>query len=218
MAVCEKGKKVVHRVQVILPFLKWSFDANNGGGGGGGEAATMLDILSRLVQEQPTAMALIRHQIIPTTVLYSNAWFFGQGYHRRYTHKTFSYIMSSYFQTFSYRTSRIQNVQLPMFNIPDSFDPHVPKQNWFAQSCAWCFNPRIINFCVWGYLWPMHCMHEQFFKENYSYWLFLMPLQSLLFLLYSFKITASLSFLAQIFHDSWGGGGGGRPRKEGGRG
>jgi hypothetical protein len=57
----------VHGVQVILPFLKWSFDSNNGGGGGGGEAATMLDILSRLVQEQPTAMALIRQQIIPTT-------------------------------------------------------------------------------------------------------------------------------------------------------
>ncbi len=48
-------------MQVILPFLKWSFEANNGGGGGG-EAATMLDILSRLVQEQPTAMALIRQQ------------------------------------------------------------------------------------------------------------------------------------------------------------
>ncbi len=59
----------MHRVQVILPFLKWSFESNNGGGGGG-EAATMLDILSRLVQEQPTAMALIRHQIITTTVLY----------------------------------------------------------------------------------------------------------------------------------------------------
>jgi hypothetical protein len=53
-------------VQVILPFLKWSFEANNGGGGGG-EAATMLDILSRLVQEQPTAMALIRQLIIPST-------------------------------------------------------------------------------------------------------------------------------------------------------
>ncbi len=59
----------MHRVQVILPFLKWSFEANNGGGGGG-EAATMLDILSRLVQEQPTAMALIRQLIIPTTVRY----------------------------------------------------------------------------------------------------------------------------------------------------
>ncbi len=56
----------MHCVQVILPFLKWSFEANNGGGGGG-EAATMLDILSRLVQEQPTAMALIRQLIKPTT-------------------------------------------------------------------------------------------------------------------------------------------------------
>jgi hypothetical protein len=45
---------------VILPYLKQTFERE---GENRNQAASMLDILSRLVQEQPTAMALIRNNI-----------------------------------------------------------------------------------------------------------------------------------------------------------
>jgi hypothetical protein len=46
---------------VILPYLKQAFERE---GENRNQAASMLDILSRLVQEQPTAMALIRNNTL----------------------------------------------------------------------------------------------------------------------------------------------------------